>query len=38
MRLSCDFFGRKKNADAVQEESNLARVLNVFDLTVLGNI
>jgi hypothetical protein len=38
MRFNCDFFSRKKNVDSIQmEESNLARVLNTFDLTVLGN-
>ena len=37
MRLNCDFFSRKKNVDTIQmEESSLARVLNTFDLTMLG--
>ena len=37
MRFNCDFFGRKKNVDSIaMEQSNLARVLNTFDLTILG--
>ena len=37
MRLNLDFLSRKKSPYDVQaEQSNLARVLTVFDLTVLG--
>ena len=39
MRFNCDFFSRKKNFESVQlEETKLARVLNTFDLSMLGNL
>ena len=38
MRINCDFFSRKKNFEPSQmEETKLARVLNTFDLSMLGN-
>lgn len=37
MKINLDFLNRKKNVDSIQmEESKLARVLNTFDLTMLG--
>ena len=37
MRCNCNFFNRKKNVETIQiEETKLARVLNTFDLSVLG--
>ena len=35
--INCDFFSRKKNINSIHlEETKLARVLNTFDLSVLG--